>query len=142
MAILTAFTDGAVRAGNPGTASCAWVLYEDTKESAREGRYLGPEKRTNNYAEYSGLIGLLEYLYKHKIKNVNIYSDSKLVVEQVSDRWDVSEPSLLPMWRLAYGLLQQGEHSLYHIKGHDGNEGNERADKLCNEVLDAAMATD
>jgi ribonuclease HI len=139
--ILTAFTDGACRISNPGVTSCSWVLYDDTKEIAKAGRYLGPELHTNNFAEYSGLIDLLEYLYERKIKNVTIYSDSKLVVEQVNDRWDVNEQALIPLWIQAYGMLLKGGHSLYHIHGHTGNVGNEAADKLANEVLDEQTKT-
>jgi ribonuclease HI len=134
--LLTAFTDGACRVSNPGVTSAAWILYDDTVEIARAGRYLGPELHSNNFAEYSGLVDLLKYLYKNKIKNVTIYCDSKLVVEQVNDRWDVNEQSLISLWRFAYPMLIQGEHNLYHIKGHSGNPGNEAVDRLCNDVLD------
>jgi ribonuclease HI len=141
MSIKTGFVDGACRVSNPGVTSAAWILYDDTVEIARAGRYLGPELHSNNFAEYSGLVDLLTYLYKNKIKNVTIYCDSKLVVEQVNDRWDVNEQSLIPLWRFAYSMLIQGEHNLYHIKGHSGNPGNDAVDKLANEVLDEQVKT-
>ena len=98
--------------------------------------FLGPKLHTNNYAEYQGLIRLLKFLYKARLRNVVIYCDSLLVVNQVNDVWDVNSPDLLPYWQLAYGLLTQGCHVLKHIKGHDGIAGNEEADRLCNEELD------
>jgi ribonuclease HI len=104
--------------------------------NAHEVHFLGPKLHTNNYAEYQGLIRLLKFLYKARLRNVVIYCDSLLVVNQVNDVWDVNSPDLLPYWQLAYGMVMQGCHVLKHIKGHDGIAGNEEADRLCNEVLD------
>ena len=134
----TAYTDGACRGGNPGYTSCAWVLYDSTMlEYEMSGmHYLGPERHTNNYAEYQGLISLLKYLYQHGIRNVVIYSDSELVVNQTLGKWGATLPSTRAFAAQAYGLLAQGCHTLKHVKGHEGNKGNERADALCNAVLD------
>jgi ribonuclease HI len=99
-------------------------------------KYLGPERHTNNYAEYQGLILLLEYLYRNSIRNVIIYSDSELVVNQVNGNWVINKEDLKGFAAKCYGLLVQGCHVLKHIKGHDGDKGNERADALCNAVLD------
>ena len=85
------------------------------------------------------MIALLQYLYEQRYRNVVIYSDSKLVVEQVNQKWEVNSDELRPLMSKAYGLLVQGCHVLKHIKGHDGNKGNERADELCNAILDAHM---
>jgi ribonuclease HI len=134
----TAYTDGACRGGNPGFTSCAWVLY-DSKLPDHEicgAEYLGPERHTNNYAEYQGLILLLEYLYLHNIRNVVIHSDSELVVNQVNQSWQINDESYCKMAAKCYGLLVLGSHVLKHIKGHAGNKGNERADALCNAMLD------
>jgi probable phosphoglycerate mutase len=135
--MINAYCDGAVRVSNPGVASCAWVMYNGKGEHLHsESYYLGPELRSNNYAEYMGLIHLLEWLYAHQTRNVVIHSDSKLVVNQVIHNWECNG-DLKPLMSKAYGLLVQGCHILKHIKGHDGNKGNERADGLCNAMLDA-----
>lgn len=133
---IMAFTDGACRGGNPGFCACAWVLYTGEDAGTFDGRYLGPERHTNNYAEYAALILLLEYLYCRKLRNVIIYSDSKLVVNQTLQKWAVESDDLRPLMSKAYGLLVQGCHVLKHCDGHSGVEGNEAADKLCNEILD------
>ena len=135
--MLTAFTDGAVRVSNPGVASCAWVMYNEKGEHLHsESHYLGPELHSNNFAEYQGVIRCLEWLYAHNTRNVIIYCDSKLVVEQVNQRWDVNSDELRPLMSKAYRLLVQGAHMLKHCKGHDGVIGNEKADELCNQELD------
>jgi ribonuclease HI len=131
------YTDGAVRVSNPGVASCAWVLYDTYKPEWKleQGTFLG-SPHSNNYAEYQGLLTLLQYLYEQRYRNVVIYCDSKLVVEQTNQRWEVNSEELRPLMSRAYGLLVQGTHVLKHIKGHEGEVGNERADELCNMVLD------
>lgn len=134
--MLSAYCDGACRVSNPGICSCAWVLYDGDVERWFGGAYLGPELHTNNYAEYQGLLRLLRYLYEQEVYGVTIYCDSALVVNQVNDLWDVNEPSLLPFWREAYGLRVKGGHLLKLVKGHADTSGNNRADELCNALLD------
>ena|ERR1700691_1279743 len=134
--MLAAYTDGACRVSNPGICSCAWVLYTGNDQGIFGGEYLGPELHTNNFAEYKGLLRLLHYLYEQNILGVTIHCDSALVVNQVNDVWDVNEQSLLPLWREAYGLKNQGNHTLKLVKGHADTPGNNRADELCNALLD------
>jgi ribonuclease HI len=131
-----AYCDGACRVSNPGICSCAFVIYKDEIEVHTEGKYLGPELLSNNFAEYQGLILLLEFLYTRSIRNVVIYTDSELVVNQTLGKWEVKQPDLKVLATKCYGLLVQGCHVLKHIKGHDGNKGNVRADEICNAVLD------
>jgi ribonuclease HI len=114
-------------------------MYEGEKEIAFDTRYLGHQRHTNNYAEYQGLILLLEHLYRYSIRNVIIHSDSELVVNQTLGNWAINQDDLRGFAAKAYGLLTQGCHVLKHIKGHDGNTGNERADQLCNITLDENM---
>lgn len=104
-----------------------------------DAKYLGPEFHTNNYAEYQGLILLLEFLYKQHTHNVIIHSDSELVVNQTLGKWEINQPDLKVLATKCYGLLVQGCHVLKHIKGHAGHKGNERADELCNAILDIHM---
>lgn len=140
MAVMrTAYTDGACRISNPGLCSCAWVIYENGIEVAHDSHYLGHQFRTNNYAEYMGLLLLLEHLYTNNIRNVIIHCDSELVVNQTMGRWDINKPDLKNFAAKAYGLIMQGCHVLKHVKGHDGTVGNERADELCNEALNEKM---
>lgn len=136
--MITAYCDGACRVSNPGQASCAFVVYDGEIETISQSLYLGPELRTNNYAEYMGLLRLLHRLETASLKNVYIYCDSKLVVDQVNQDMTVNSEDLKPLALTAYAVLLRGRHKLIHVKGHDGNKGNERADQLCNEALDRA----
>ena len=139
--MLFAYCDGACRVSNPGVCSCAWVMYDGPREMHNSKTYLGTG-HSNNYAEYQGLLSLLRFCFANALHDVFIHCDSAVVVNQVNDVWDVNEQALLPLWREAYGLLHQGHHRLIHVRGHGGNanatdnEGNARADELCNIVLD------
>ena len=134
--MITAYTDGACRISNPGLCSCAFVLYGMPGGEITQAKYLGPDLHTNNYAEYQGLILLLEWLYKRNIRNVIIHCDSELVVNQTLGNWSINQPGLKVLAAKCYGLLVQGYHVLKHCDGHSGIVGNERADALCNAILD------
>lgn len=134
---LSAYTDGACRGGNPGRCSCAFVVYRDGEQMTWSGRAL-PGLNTNNVAEYNALLDLLRWAEACGHTGIEIFSDSALVVNQTNMDWGVSQhaPHLLILRNEAFTLLDQGQHTLKLVKGHDGVEGNERADEICNEVLD------
>ena len=134
---MKAFTDGACRRGNPGQTSCAWAIFSNDGHLGPDAaRYLGPELHSNNYAEFQGLLDLLKFAYAHSEKNLEIFCDSKLVVNTVNQAWQLKEPSLVPLRDQAYALMIIGRHTLEHVHGHSGNPGNEYVDKMCNEALD------
>jgi ribonuclease HI len=131
------YTDGAVRLGNPGLCSAAYVVYNDDGTTCFEhSRVLYDGLHTNNEAEYAALIDFLTWATTNGVSNTIIHCDSQLVVEQVNQRAACNFDHLKPKMALAYGLLVRGRHVLRHIKGHAGYVGNERADQLCNEALD------
>jgi ribonuclease HI len=134
---MKAYTDGACRCGNPGETSAAFYITDGNSTKGWWSKYLGPELHTNNYAEYQAMLHLLRYAEAFEVKNLDIFCDSKLVVEQVKGNWKVNEASLAPFQREAQALFIRGFHTLTHIRGHHGDPGNEYVDKLCNEVLDA-----
>lgn len=135
-----AYTDGACRLGNPGLCSSAFILYSLGKDPLLKGRVL-PGRNTNNIAEYTALLDFLKWADQHAVRNVVIYSDSELVVNQVNQNYECNKPELKSFMIQCYGLLIRGGHMLKHVKGHSGIEENERVDALCNELLDKFMDT-
>ena len=134
--MLHAYTDGACRVSNPGQCSCAFVVYKDGVEIYSGTNFLGPENHTNNYAEYQGLLECLRWAYTVKKTGMLIHCDSLLVVNQVTGVWKISAE--LEQWATAArALVLQGNHTIKHVRGHQGIVGNERADQLCNQTLDA-----
>jgi ribonuclease HI len=143
---MKAFTDGACRVSNPGVCSCAFAVFDKDKNVVDSGsRYLGPDLHSNNYAEYMGLLDLLKWAREVGETCLEIYCDSKLVVEQSNNRWAVNEPSLRAYRDAAYTELLNCGHKLYHMRGHSkdpgnpNNFGNEYVDALCNDALDKEM---
>ncbi|WP_034269055.1 bifunctional RNase H/acid phosphatase [Actinospica robiniae] len=128
--------DGASR-GNPGEASYGAVVEdEDTGELLAElAEYLG--RATNNVAEYRGLIAGLEAAAAIDPRaRVKVRMDSKLVVEQMSGRWQVKHPDMKPLAERARGVLPDAEVTYEWIP----RNLNGHADRLANEALDAAAA--
>src|SRR5689334_18273411 len=84
---LVAHIDGGAR-GNPGPAGYGVVLEDQGgRRVAGLSHYLG--HRTNNYAEYSGLIAALEYALSHGPKALKVISDSELMVRQIKGVYKV-----------------------------------------------------
>lgn len=133
--MINVYTDGACRLSNPGLCSSAFVVYKDGVIVYREGRVL-EGLQTNNTAEYTALFDFLMWAEKNNVRNAIIHCDSALVVNQTNQQWACNKPELKKASTQAYGLIVRGAHVLKHIKGHDGNEGNEAADALCNVLLD------
>jgi len=95
-------------------------------------RYIGAA--TNNQAEYHALIDGLKAVADWKPDKLDVYLDSKLVVEQVNNRWKVKEPDLKELHRQASELLKQFGDRV--TVSHVGREENRRADTLVNMALD------
>jgi ribonuclease HI len=125
--------DGGAR-GNPGPAALGVVIEDDQGEKLRTfNKWLG--KATNNQAEYQALIEGLKAVADWKPDRLEVYLDSKLVVEQINRNWKVREPELRELHRQATELLKQfGDRVTVR---HVGREENRRADKLVNMAIDA-----
>jgi ribonuclease HI len=128
---LTAFTDGASR-GNPGEASCAVVIYDDSDEELlRRAKKLGVT--TNNVAEYEGVILALELAATLSAAKLRIKLDSELVARQLNGVYKVKHPALKPLHARAKLLIRDFDAvEIIHIS----REKNKVVDKLANEELD------
>lgn len=126
--------DGGSR-GNPGPAGYGSVVW-----SADHGTVLAESKQaigraTNNVAEYRGLIAGLEEAAKLGATEVDVRMDSKLVVEQMSGRWQVKNPDLKTLIAQAKAIANRFDRVSYTwIPRAD----NSHADRLANEAMDAA----
>jgi probable phosphoglycerate mutase len=127
--------DGGSR-GNPGPAGYGAVVMDaDTLAVLAERKeYIGIE--TNNVAEYRGLIAGLEAASELAASEVAVRMDSKLVVEQMSGRWQVKHPAMRPLARRAAELSSQFERISYTWIERAKNK---QADRLANEAMDAGM---
>ena len=97
-------------------------------------RFIGTA--TNNEAEYQALIDGLKAVAEWKPDRLEIYLDSKLVIEQIKGTYRVKKPELQPLYKQATQLL--GAFEEVEIK-HVEREENKGADKLANLALDARV---
>jgi ribonuclease HI len=86
------YFDGASR-GNPGEAGAGALILDEEGKLVWEGAlYLG--LRTNNEAEYEGLIFLLEEAARRGLGSLAVHGDSRLVICQMKGEWKIREPRL------------------------------------------------
>jgi ribonuclease HI len=126
------FTDGGAR-GNPGPAAYAYVLEaEDGTVLAAHGEAIGVA--TNNVAEYRALVEGLGKAVEVGIDELEVVSDSELVVHQMRGEWKIKKDTLRSLWDEAQDLAGRIAKVRYTAVRR---EHNELADRLVNEALDA-----
>src|SRR5229473_1355544 len=124
--------DGAAR-GNPGPAAFAYVISRPGGPDIEESGCLG--KATNNVAEYTALVRALERAAALGGEELQIHSDSELLVKQMNGQYRVKNPDLRVLYDRAKELIEQFEQvAIRHVR----REHNSRADELCNQALDGA----
>jgi ribonuclease HI len=131
----TLFTDGGSR-GNPGPAAYAFVLEaEDGTVLDARGEAIGVA--TNNVAEYSALVAGLERAAAAGVSELEVVSDSELMVKQMRGEYKVKNRALQDLFLDASRLARQIPRVTYTAVRR---EHNELADSLVNEALDRAMS--
>jgi probable phosphoglycerate mutase len=92
--------------------------------------------RTNNYAEYSGLLGCLQYALDHNHRRLRLVSDSELMVKQIQGKYQVKSPDLKPLYDEAKRRIAKLDgFEISHALRHK----NKDADRLANEAMDRGM---
>ena len=131
---INAHCDGGAR-GNPGPAGYGALIQDDRGTVLAElSEFLGI--RTNNYAEYSGLLGCLQYALDHGHRRLRVVSDSELMVKQIQGKYKVNSPDLKPLWQEAKNRIAKLEgFEISHALRHK----NKDADRLANEAMDRGM---
>lgn len=125
--------DGGSR-GNPGPAAYGALVRDASTGAviAELGGSLGTA--TNNVAEYNGAIAGLKYVAQlDPGACVEVRLDSKLVVEQMSGRWQIKHPGMRDLAKEARSILPAGQVTYIWVP----REQNASADSLANEILDA-----
>ncbi len=133
------YTDGGSR-GNPGPAGVGIVFCNEKKQIIRKySEYLG-DNFTNNQAEYRAAIFALKKfkaLFGKKLaKNseVEIKSDSELLVKQLNSQYKVLDEKIQPLFLEVWNLKFDFKKIKFRLIPR---EKNKEADKLVNEILDA-----
>jgi ribonuclease HI len=126
-------TDGGAR-GNPGPAAFGYVLEtENGTVLAAHGEAIGVA--TNNVAEYRALVEGLRKAAELQVDELEVVSDSELLVHQMRGEYKVKNEALRELWSEANELADRIRKVTYTAVRR---EHNELADRLVNEALDAS----
>lgn len=142
------YTDGSARGNPEGPGGYGAILtYVDSKGTMHRRELSGGYiKTTNNRMELMGVIKALEALVKPCV--VEVYSDSKYVVDAFNQHWIDSwqkknwkrgknEPvKNVDLWKRLLAAMQPHEVNYIWVKGHNGHEENERCDELATTAAD------
>ncbi len=129
--MITAYCDGGSR-GNPGPAGYG-VSIEDTRGQmvGEIHEFLGT--KTNNFAEYSALLGALDFALANGHKGLRVVADSELMVKQIKGQYRVNSPELRPLYDEAKRRIARlDKFEIQHVLRNK----NKRADALANEAMD------
>lgn len=126
-----AYADGASR-GNPGPSAIGVVIFDpDGREVHRESRRVG--HGTNNEAEYKAAIAALEAALGLGASRVELRMDSELVLRQLTGRYRVRNPRLMPLYGRLLDLRNRFESVTFRNLPRGANR---LADSLANQALD------
>lgn len=125
------YTDGGSR-GNPGPSAGSFILTDPAGIRLQaKGIFIG--HTTCNVAEYTGLVKALESAKQMGAKQVSVFSDSLLLVNQINSQWKVKSENLEDLFRRAMKLLKTFEEwEVVHVRRYN----NADADALVNLALD------
>jgi ribonuclease HI len=130
----TAHCDGGSR-GNPGPSGYGAVIEDPAgRTAAHLSKFLGVQ--TNNFAEYSGLLAVLQWAIDNGVKRLRVISDSELMVKQMKGQYKVASPVLRPLWEEAKRLAKRIDR--FEMR-HTLRGGNKEADRLANQAMDQGM---
>ena len=128
---LKIYFDGGSR-GNPGPSAIGAVVYDDKSKLIEElSVYIGSQ--TNNIAEYMALDKVLELIEKYNCKKIILFTDSKLLHNQVKKVWKIKDNNILEIFlKVSKKLNRYDIVDLRLIPREDNKE----ADRLVNQALD------
>ena len=142
--VVTIFADGGCR-GNPGPGGWGVLLQASGVEKELSG---GEANTTNNRMELTAVIRALEALKRPS--SVAVHTDSQYVQKGISqwihnwkrNGWRTADKKPVKnadLWQMLDGLTRQHTIQWIWVKGHAGNPGNERADRLANRGIDEIL---
>jgi len=131
---VSAHCDGGAR-GNPGPAGFGALIQDaDGAVLAELSEFLGIQ--TNNFAEYSGLLAVLNFALTHNHRRLRVVSDSELMVKQIQGKYKVKSPILRPLFDQARKKIAQLDaFEITHALRHK----NKDADRLANQAMDRGI---
>ena len=124
MSDLVAYVDGGSH-GNPGPSGIGVVIGSLGGETTRIARWIGHQD--NNVAEYVALMEALQHAITAKAKALRVYSDSEIVVKQMTGEYACRSPRLHSLNWICRKLARSVDFSIEHIGRERNREANELA---------------
>jgi probable phosphoglycerate mutase len=128
-----AYVDGGSR-GSRGPAGIGVVIERPGGRKVEISETV--EAGDNNYAEYSALLAALEYAAENQCSRLCVFSDSEVVVKQMTGRYSCQSNGLREIHESCKTLIESlEEFTIHHIRRHANSE----ADRLANAAMDRAQ---
>ena len=123
IAELVAYVDGGCL-GNPGPSGIG-VIINDGGDPVRIAKWIGHQD--NNVAEYAALMEALQYAVRRKASKLHVYSDSQVVVRQMTGEYVCRSPRLYSLHWTCQKLARSLKFSISHVKRDLNVEANRLA---------------
>ena len=129
---MIAYVDGGSR-GNPGPAGIGVVIQHPTGRRVEISQHIGAGD--NNYAEYAALLVALEYASTYEFPRLEVFSDSEVVVRQISGAYSCQSASLRDIHSECKNIIAKfQDFTITHIR----RENNSHADRLAKQAIERA----
>ncbi len=126
------YTDGSCK-NNPGECGYAFTVYENDEKIYEEYKYLG--MGTNNIGEWMAIYRTLKWLKDNDYNECKIFSDSNLVIKQITKEWKIKNANLKKIYNMC---LKYNDLNVKYIwvKAHSNNEKNNYVDSLAKKSIE------
>ena len=121
MSHLVAYVDGG-SLGNPGPAGIGVVIDVPEGQKIRIAKWIG--RQDNNVAEYLALLEALQYALKLRARAIHVYSDSQVVVRQMTGQYACRSPRLYSLHWTCRKLIRSLDFSISHVPREYNAEAN------------------
>lgn len=124
MSVLTAYVDGGSH-GSPGPSGIGVVIEKPDGELIRIAKWIGHQD--NNVAEYAALLEALQRALEMKATSLQVFTDSQLVVKQMTGEYSCRSPRLYSLNWTCRKLARSLQFAIAHIPRHRNQEANRLA---------------
>jgi ribonuclease HI len=124
MSDLVAYVDGG-SLGNPGPSGIGVIISGLAGGEIRIAKWIGHQD--NNVAEYAALMEALQYAVSLKARKLHVYSDSEVVVRQMTGQYTCRSPRLYSLYWTCRKLARSLKFSISHVPRESNTEANSLA---------------
>jgi ribonuclease HI len=121
---LVAYIDGG-SLGNPGPSGIGIIIDGELGGPVRIAKWIG--RQDNNVAEYVALLEALQYAVALKARQLHVYSDSQVVVRQMTGEYTCRSPRLYSLNWICRKLARSLKFSISHVRRENNAEANRLA---------------